>query len=156
MVWSEEIWIWRNSDKLGRLGVRVPGRVGLYNHCRNVSLRARHISVTKPSKPLCIAIKDEHGNIVGGLWGHTACGWLFTELLVVPQESRGAGLGTQLMSMAEAEAVQRGCHSAWLDTHEFQAKGFYEKLGYTEFGRLENFPTGYARHFFQKKLLSTT
>lgn len=107
-------------------------------------------------KPLCIAIKDEHQNIVGGLWGHTACGWLYTELLVVPEASRGAGLGTQLMNIAEAEAIQRGCHSAWLDTHEFQAKGFYEKLGYTEFGRLENFPTGYARHYFQKQLLSTT
>lgn len=106
-------------------------------------------------KPLCIAVKDEQGNIVGGLWGHTACGWLYTELLVVPEASRGSGLGTQLMSIAETEALQRGCHSAWLDTHGFQAKGFYEKLGYMEFGRLENFPTGHARHYFQKRLRST-
>lgn len=63
-------------------------------------------------RPLCIAVKDEHENIVGGLWGHTACGWLYTELLVVPEASRGAGLGTQLMNIAAAEAVQRGCHSA--------------------------------------------
>jgi GNAT superfamily N-acetyltransferase len=107
-------------------------------------------------KPLYVAIKSEQGNIVGGLWGHTACGWLYTELLVVPEASRGCGLGSQLMRIAEAEAVQRGCHSAWLDTLGFQAKDFYEKLGYTEFGRLENFPTGYARHYLQKQLTSAT
>lgn len=105
-------------------------------------------------RPLCIALKDEQGKIVGGLWGHTACGWLYTELLVVPEASRGQGLGARLLGIAEAEAVQRGCHGAWLDTHGFQAKGFYEKLGYTEFGRRENFPTGHARHYFQKALAS--
>jgi GNAT superfamily N-acetyltransferase len=104
------------------------------------------------SIPLCVAVKGEQGEIVGGLWGHTALGWLYVELLVVPESSRRSGLGTQLMRIAEAEAIQRGCHSSWLDTFEFQAKGFYEKLGYTEFGRLENFPTGYARHYLQKQL----
>jgi GNAT superfamily N-acetyltransferase len=105
-------------------------------------------------KPLCIAIKNENGNIVGGLWGHTACGWLYTELLVVPEASRGCGLGRELMRIAEAEAVRRGCHSARPETFEFQAKGFYEKLGYAEFGRLENFPTGYVLHYLQKRLTS--
>ena len=46
------------------------------------------------------------------------------------------------MQLAEREAVQRGCHGAWLDTFEFQARGFYERLGYTCFGELPNYPAG--------------
>jgi hypothetical protein len=41
------------------------------------------------------------------------------------------------MDRAEIRARERGCHSAWLDTFSFQARGFYEKLGYEEFGRLD-------------------
>ena len=103
-------------------------------------------------EPLSIVLRDAHGQVVGGLWGHTACGWLYTELLVVPEASRGSGIGAALMDRAEREAIARGCHSAWLDTHGFQAKGFYEKLGHAEFGRLDDFPMGHARHFFRKQL----
>src|SRR6516165_7091346 len=44
-------------------------------------------------------------------------------------------------------------HSAWLDTFSFQARGFYEKLGYEEFGRLD-YPPGHHRHFLRKRLTS--
>jgi len=90
--------------------------------------------------------------MVGGLWGRTAYDWLFVELLVVPESLRGRGLGSELMKRAEDEALGRGCHSAWLDTFEFQARGFYERLGYTCFGELPNYPTGFARYFMRKAL----
>jgi len=38
--------------------------------------------------------------------------------------------------MAEREAADRSCHNTWLNTFEFQARGFYEKLGYRCFGEL--------------------
>jgi ribosomal protein S18 acetylase RimI-like enzyme len=47
---------------------------------------------------------------------------------------RRRGVGRELMAQAEARAVERGCHAAWLDTFSFQARSFYEKLGYGEFG----------------------
>jgi hypothetical protein len=34
--------------------------------------------------PLAVLVKDAEGAVVGGLWGGTAYGWLFTQLLVVP------------------------------------------------------------------------
>jgi len=43
---------------------------------------------------------------------------------------RGRGVGRELMDRAEIRAREGGCHSAWLDTFSFQARGFYEKLGY--------------------------
>jgi GNAT superfamily N-acetyltransferase len=77
---------------------------------------------------------------------------LFVELLFVPDSLRGRGVGTDLMKRAESEALARGCHSAWLDTFEFQARGFYERLGYTCFGELSDYPAGAKRYFMKKAL----
>jgi len=103
-------------------------------------------------RSLAIELRDELGQTIGGLWGATSYGWLFTQLLVVPESLRGRGTGRRLMEMAESEAVLRGCHAAWLDTFEFQARAFYERLGYQCFGQLEKYPIGFARYFMQKAL----
>jgi len=101
--------------------------------------------------PIALTVDDEHGQMLGGLSGYVAYGWLFVELLFVPEALRGQGVGTELMRRAETEAVARGCHSVWLDTFEFQARGFYERLGYTCFGELKKYPTG-SRFFMSKRL----
>ena len=41
----------------------------------------------------------------------------------------------------------------WTDTYAFQAKSFYEKLGFTIFGQLDG-PAPIFPHFFLKKTLS--
>ena len=103
--------------------------------------------------PLAILLRDPgSGATIGGLWGHTLYNWLFVELICVPPELRGQDMGTELMSRAEAIARERGCVGARLDTFEFQAPGFYEKLGYTRFGRIDDHPRGYSRFFMQKRL----
>lgn len=68
----------------------------------------------------------------------------------MPETLRGSGLGASLMRRAEEEAVRRGCRGAWLDTFSFQARGFYERLGYTVFGTIQDYPPGHRRHFMQK------
>jgi GNAT superfamily N-acetyltransferase len=102
--------------------------------------------------PIAIVIRDEHGAVIGGLWGRTAYAWLYVELLVVPEVLRGRGIGSALMDRAEAEAARRGCRAAWLDTFSFQARGFYEKRGYRCFGELTEYPPGFARYFMSKPL----
>ena len=104
------------------------------------------------SRPIAVLVKDHSNTIIGGLWGHTGYEWLFTQLLVVPASLRGRGIGTEIMQLAEREAVQRGCRGAWLDTFEFQARGFYERIGYKCFGELPNYPKGFSRYFMQKAL----
>jgi GNAT superfamily N-acetyltransferase len=103
-------------------------------------------------RPLAVLLHDEAGAVVGGLWGGTAYGWLFTELLFVPEALRGRGLGAELLARAEAEALARGCVGAWLDTFAFQARGFYERLGYSLFGEIEGYPPGSARYFLMKRM----
>jgi hypothetical protein len=39
-----------------------------------------------------------------------------------------------------------------VDTYDFQALGFSERLGYAVFGRLDDFPAGHTRFFLQKSL----
>ena len=55
------------------------------------------------------------------------------------------------MGDAEMRALERGCHSAWVDTFSFQAPGFYPRLGYEVFGELD-YPPGHKRIFLQKRL----
>ena len=105
-------------------------------------------------RPLVIALRDPSDAIIGGLWGNTGFQWLLTQLLVVPESLRGRGVGSELMRMAEAEAAGRGCHGAWLDTFEFQARGFYERIGYECFAQLPEYPSGFSRYFMKKSLVS--
>lgn len=91
------------------------------------------------------------GQVIGGLVGRTAYSRLFVELLFVPEELRGRGMGERLLAMAEEEALRRGCTSAWLDTFNPAAKAFYEKRGYRVFGTMTDYPNGHARHFMEKR-----
>ena len=113
-----------------------------------------NVSKAGPSqgRPLVIAIRNSANEVIGGLWGHTGFQWLFTQLLVVPEGLRGRGIGSELMRMAETEAMARGCHGAWLDTFEFQARGFYEGIGYQCFAELPEYPKGFSRFFMKKSL----
>lgn len=104
-------------------------------------------------RPLAILLlHPTTDEIMGGLWSATAYAHLHIDLLFVPETLRGTGVGRQLLAQAESEAVQRGCRGAWLDTFSFQARGFYERLGYTVFGTIDDYPPGHRRFFLQKTL----
>lgn len=94
----------------------------------------------------------QRGRVLGGAYGDTHYGWLYLKALWVHEQVRGEGWGSRLIELFEAEGFARGCHGAWVDTYGFQAPNFYERVGYREFGRLEDFPPGSARHFFWKSL----
>jgi GNAT superfamily N-acetyltransferase len=96
-------------------------------------------------QPICILLRGDQNQVVGGLKGNTVWGWLHVKEVWVAESMRGSDLGTQLMRAAEAEARQQGCHHALLDTFDFQARPFYEKLGYNVFGELADFPRGHKR-----------
>ncbi|KPG93122.1 GCN5 family acetyltransferase [Pseudomonas sp. RIT-PI-q] len=103
-------------------------------------------------EPIALLIRDDNGDILGGLYGRVFYQWLFIELLSVPEQARGLGMGSKLMQMAEDLAREKGCIGVWLDTFDFQAPGFYQKLGYSELGQIVDYPPGHKRLFFQKRL----
>lgn len=92
------------------------------------------------------------GTPVGGLVGATGWGWLFIQFMWVDEAARGRGLGGELLTRAEAEAIARGCQAAWLETFGDDARQFYERHGYRVFGTLDDYPSGQTRYFLTKRL----
>ena len=104
-------------------------------------------------QPVRFVARDELG-VVGGLLGHTRWSWLYVAKLWVDERGRGQGIGTQLLTAAEELARTRGCTDASLDTFEYQARPFYEKLGYELFGTLDGYPPGFRQFYLRKRLRS--
>jgi len=103
--------------------------------------------------PLDVLLRsDATHEVIGGLVGRTSLGVLFVDYLFVPDVLRGQGQGRRLLAVAEAEAIRRGCATAVLFTMVIQAPGFYAKLGYETFGRIDCEPPGNARVFMRKQL----
>jgi GNAT superfamily N-acetyltransferase len=103
-------------------------------------------------RKLAILLRGGAGEVVGGLSGYTAWGWLYVQWLWLSEPLRGQGWAGRLLSLAEAEARTRGCHGAWIDTFSPVARGVYRRAGYQEFGSLPGFPMGRTRSFLQKPL----
>lgn len=102
---------------------------------------------------LNLFLRRKDGSIAGGLLGDMYWGWLSINILWIDDSLRRQGYGEQLIKMAEKEAFKKGCKAVHLDTMSFQAKPFYEKLGYAVFGVLDDLPVGHQRIFMWKKLI---
>jgi len=102
---------------------------------------------------LCIAVRDDSGDLLAGLFGWTWGGCGYIDLLWVRSDQRGSGLGSRLLATAEEEIARRGCDRVVLSTHSFQAPGFYARFGYEECGRARGYPRGYDQIYLAKSLV---
>jgi GNAT superfamily N-acetyltransferase len=102
------------------------------------------------SKRFGLRLLDANSELAGGLSGVISWGWLFIDAVWIRDDQRGHGAGRRLMASAEQHAAAQGCHAVWLDT--FQARGFYQALGYSVFGELEAYPDAQTRYFMRKTL----
>lgn len=97
-------------------------------------------------------VRDETGSIIGGVtctlfWKH-----MHIDFLWVEETKRKEGLGTKLLAQAENFAKQKGVRLIKLDSFSFQAPAFYEKHGYTVFGKVEDHPVGHTQYYLIKRL----
>lgn len=102
--------------------------------------------------PVTIFLRDDAGDVVGGLLGHIKWRWLFVSKLWIADSHRGKGHGLELMNAAENLARSKNCLGSYLDTFEYQARPFYENIGYAVFGTLEGYPPNYRQFFLSKAL----
>jgi GNAT superfamily N-acetyltransferase len=97
-------------------------------------------------------VRDHTGQLIAGLDGFTWGGYAMIEWLWVHGDYRHEGLGTRLVQAAEHEAIRRGCGVVRVNTHTFQAPGFYSGLGYSQIGVAVDTPVGHGEVFLQKRL----
>ena len=104
------------------------------------------------SRKITVVVRDKSGAVRGGTIGRIAGDSMYVEVVWNDDEARSHGLGRRMMRLLEDEARKSGAREAWLYTMSFQAKPFYEKLGYTQFAELPWLGGKHHRHFMRKDL----
>jgi len=104
-----------------------------------------------PPQRFNVALKDDNGTVVGGVAATLGHGSMYLEVVWNGDAVRGKGHGRRMIGMIEAEGRKRGAVDSWLYTMSFQARPFYEKLGYKVVGEVP-FPGGFQRIVMWKAL----
>lgn len=95
--------------------------------------------------------EQEGGEPLGGALVEVLLGWLYVELLGVPEDIRGQRIGSRLLAEIEVQARARGCNGIWLNCFSFHAPDFYRKNGFEQFAQLDDHPPGHTNFFFKKQ-----
>ncbi len=98
-------------------------------------------------------IKNKEGKIIAGINGSSYWGKMHVNNLWVDENYRKLGLGKKLMNFVEKKAIKENCNGIQLDTFSFQAEEFYIKLGFKEFGRINNYNNDFTRIYMHKDLI---
>lgn len=106
----------------------------------------------EPAQDFCLLLKDNSGQIWGGLSGAFKLGRMNIGFFWIEESMRRFGFGKRLIREAEALAIEKNCAYIQVDTYSFQAPVFYEKMGFRIFGKIEK-AVGDADHYFLIKRL---
>lgn len=98
-------------------------------------------------------LRDENQDIIGGVGGYIRHEWCYVQNLIVSKKFRKKGYGQILIRHAENFARTRNLLGIHLLTISFQAPDFYKKMGFIEYGRLENCPRNAASILLYKPFI---
>ncbi|MFW6228989.1 MAG: GNAT family N-acetyltransferase, partial [Alkalispirochaeta sp.] len=99
---------------------------------------------------VAVMLEAADGGWLGGISGTVHWGWLDIDDLWVSEGYRGLGYGRALLLELERRCAALGATRAMLSTFSFQARGFYEKLGYSVVGEMTDLPPGGAMYWMRK------
>ena len=103
-------------------------------------------------RPFAFFIRESAKIILAGAKGMTFYGSLYVDLLWVSPKLRHKGLGSKLMKACERLGRERHCTFVSLNTMDWEALPFYQKLGYeTEFVR-EGYEKNSKMYFLRKNI----
>ena len=83
-----------------------------------------------PMQSFGLFIKAKNSSIFGGLTATMYYGCLYVDLLWIDPSLQRHGFGTKLMTEAEVIGRKRNCTFAAVNTMDWEALPFYQKLGY--------------------------
>jgi GNAT superfamily N-acetyltransferase len=102
--------------------------------------------------PVQYYLRSEDDEVLGGLLAQIWGGWMHVTFVWVAEPARGRGYARQMLKLAEAYAIKRGCRGSYLETFSFQARPMYERLGYEVIGEIKDFPPGHSHYVLKKAL----
>lgn len=138
---------WHALD--GGSKTQAGGRRFLEESLYEFNARATGIS---DGKLLSLFVRTPDGSPIAGAFGWTWGGTCYIRYLFVAENMRGRGQGTMLMRAIQKEANSRDCRQIVLETFDFQAFAFYQKFGFEEVGRVEDYPLGHQYLILVKRL----
>ncbi|KPA84782.1 acetyltransferase [Leptomonas pyrrhocoris] len=95
--------------------------------------------------------KTKDGKLAGAVYGHTKYNEAHVALLGANPECRVHGAGSMLLKEFEILArTKYDCNRLALETFSWQARPFYEKVGFEVFGVQKNQPKGHDKYFMEK------
>ena len=123
-------------------------RAGLVVHNEQFSEHCSYIP-----EDFGFSIYDDDDKLIGGaVMRVDNTNWAYIEHVYIDESCRGRDLGRKLFSKIEEVARERSCFGLRLNTLSFQARPFYEKIGFEVYGELEDRPLG-SKTYMLKKLL---
>jgi GNAT superfamily N-acetyltransferase len=102
--------------------------------------------------PVNVAVRDRDGELRGGIVARVAHDTVYIDIVWLDESLRGGGHGRTMMEQVEEKARDLGARIAWLYTLSWQARPFYEKLGYRLFAEMPFAGGAYHRYFMRKDL----
>lgn len=84
-----------------------------------------------PMEPFSIMLKDQKQTILGGLSGVIFYGSLYVDSLWLDESIRSQDWGTKLMLETEKMGREKGVRFINLNTMDWEAVPFYQKLGFS-------------------------
>lgn len=104
-----------------------------------------------PERDFAILVRDGDriaAGASGTIWG----GCCQVHVLWVEEQLRHHGLARTLMAGAEAEARRQGCRLLMGLAYEVLTGDFYDRLGYSRVGEIDECPAGTATRWYCKDL----
>ena len=108
-----------------------------------------------PEEWLNLILKDDEGNIVGGIQTSTLYWAQYLETFWVDKRYRRLGYGRDLLLEAERLAKKNGCVVSQTYTFSWQGLEFYQAVGYELKATYDGYVEGITEHILMKRLDST-
>ncbi len=93
----------------------------------------------------------DNDNVIGGVLGHIIYGWYHLTDFYINEKYRKQGFGSKVIENIEQFARKNNALGVKIDSWDFQAPKFYQKLGYSIWGSFNDCPPGTVHYYLYKK-----
>jgi GNAT superfamily N-acetyltransferase len=104
------------------------------------------------ARGLGFVIRDAAGQVIAAAAGYSWAATAELKQMWVDEAHRGRGMARALLDAFVGEARLRGVRRIWVQSHDFQAPGLYEKAGFERMAAFDDWPDGHTNVILCKML----